>query len=65
MERNVLWSVTCGGIFVASPLETLRLMIIVGTSITLRCDASPEISKLLGKPTRPIQFYSMGLRSSV
>jgi hypothetical protein len=40
-------------------------MTIVCLSITLRCDASPEISKLLGKATKPMQLDWMALYSSV
>ncbi len=62
---NVPWSATWRGILFASPLETLRLTIIVCLSITLRCDASSEISKLIGKATRSIQLYSRVLCAAV
>lgn len=40
-------------------------MVIVCLSITLRCDALPEISKLVGKATRWIQIYSRVLCGAV
>ncbi len=58
MVGNVLTAAAWRGIFFASPLENLHLMIIVYLSITLRCDISPEISKLVGKATKSILLYS-------